>query len=470
MKNRVSLKNIIILLVVVLTTLASLFVYRKYEEKKMKTEFMEQLAITQYDSVFFSMYSLENYSSEDFTTYLGTSPILSPFCIKKLSDISDFLDTAFESSNNIRTVYLGIDAEALWRSCQKDNNIVTSNLSQELLSYIANNPDITFEIVLSYPSLDYWTSFSTKKLDSLVETINTLVTMATPFQNVFISFPCAEEWLIANPGNYVTSTETNAFVSQRIMLLTFDHQMLVNQNNIPDVLSKFKSLILSSQNSKTEMPDLSDWHIVFFGDSIFGNYTDSLAIPGVVNGFTGATVHNYGIGGDSSLQFSGTLDAFLNHTAATTDTNMSFPYDEINSTENELCFILHYGLNDYYSGVALDDVENPYNLNTYGGSLRTGIKRLRDAYPNARIIIMTPPFTSYFDFGKEKNSSVGEPLYKYVDTGIAIAKEMNILYLDSYYSLGMNENNYYEYLVDGCHYNEYGRYLTGIRLTSFFHE
>ena len=36
--------------------------------------------------------------------------------------------------------------------------------------------------------------------------------------------------------------------------------------------------------------DLSDYNIVFFGDSVFGNYQDFASIPGVIGALTKASV------------------------------------------------------------------------------------------------------------------------------------------------------------------------------------
>ena len=65
-------------------------------------------------------------------------------------------------------------------------------------------------------------------------------------------------------------------------------------------------------------PDLSDHCLVFFGDSVIGNYTDSASIPGVVAGLTGAAVYNCGYGGNSAalgeertISLPGIVDAFF---------------------------------------------------------------------------------------------------------------------------------------------------------------
>lgn len=60
-----------------------------------------------------------------------------------------------------------------------------------------------------------------------------------------------------------------------------------------------------------------------------------------------------------------------------------------------LCFVINYGLNDYFSGYAVDDPEDPYDTVTYCGALRTGIRSLQEAYPDALILLAAPNYITF---------------------------------------------------------------------------
>jgi len=47
---------------------------------------------------------------------------------------------------------------------------------------------------------------------------------------------------------------------------------------------------------------------------------------------------------------------------------------------------------------------------------------------------------------------------------LAVAASLKLPALDNYTGLGINESNVADYLEDGCHYNEEGRYLIAEKL------
>ena len=136
-------------------------------------------------------------------------------------------------------------------------------------------------------------------------------------------------------------------------------------------------------NAPASYSDLSDYNIVFFGDSVFGNYQDFASIPGVIGALTKASVHNRAFGGSSATQltpddksFPSAVQRFLSEDTA-----------EI-SGEKKLCFVINYGLNDYFTG---------YTVEQYRDGLQAGVQSLQDAYPDAEILIASSNFITAFD-------------------------------------------------------------------------
>lgn len=457
-------RRILIAIIGILILAGMCLLFRFHKQNEVKKDFLQKLSAETYDSIFLAQYTLENYSVEDFETFRGVSPIIATYEMKELSEISNCLKVAFESDNVIEHVYLGLDPEVMWKNSGENTEEWLMAVGQELCTIFVKYPDVTFEILLYYPELSHWTQMSNEKLTVSGSNIITLVTALSPFSNVEIFFPGKEEWLIANPGNYCDGVITSE-VSQKLVRYVFcDKGSKLELDEVQEELGNFTNYIVLQTAIPEEYPDLSDWNIVFLGDSIIGNYKGSLSIPGVVNGLSNAKVYNYGVGGTPANYLLTRVKAFVDQSIGETRDKGEFPYNDLDTESGKLCFVIHYGLNDYFGGAPVDNLLDSYDTNTYAGCLRSGIKQLQKNYPNAKIILMPPPFTITFSNGTEIMSANGGVLTDYVDAAISVADEMNVICLESYYALGMNEDNEHIYLADGCHYNEYGRFLTGSRI------
>lgn len=452
---------------------AYLHIYQEKKNMEAKQQYLDRLSVEFYDSVFFSMYPIDNYSEEDFFTYRGLTTPISSYVFSDLAEIPEFLDTALISDNNLSTVYLGLDPYAIWTTSKENQNNWDADLSQYLISYIDAYPEITFEVLLPYPSMEYWTDAKEEKVNTILTTYRTLVCSLAPYSNVYTFFVGGEHWLIANSGNYEGDFNTNYNVSKHLMLTTFcDGNLRITDIDADIVFDNFKTMIQEEKNSPATYPDLSKWQIVFFGDSVIGNYKGSASVPGVVNGLSDASAYNFAIGGTSATQFNESnntfipvVNQFLSGELTVTQDDTTFHGDR--DSDDRLCFVIHYGLNDYFTGQQITNPDDLYDENTYTGALRTGIRQLQDAYPDATILLLTPPFCSYFSNGTEINSNAGGTLTDYVDAVIRVATEMNVDYLDNYTGLGINADNHTDYLADGCHLNETGRFLAATHIIDF---
>ena len=64
-----------------------------------------------------------------------------------------------------------------------------------------------------------------------------------------------------------------------------------------DIWTSFRKLIESEKSMPGVYPDLSKWHMVFFGDSVLANYSGSSSIPGCMAGVSHISFDNYAVGG-----------------------------------------------------------------------------------------------------------------------------------------------------------------------------
>lgn len=435
-----------------------LFFWRFPAEQR--TDF-KRLATESYDSVFLSMYPIDNYKEEDFVYWRAMDTVITSYEIPDQITLEAYLGQIIESGNPVHTVYLGVFPEKL--------------SGEDLATCLSSYPDIQFHVVFPHPSIDYWVKMPEKACTQLLEKYKAFIPPLLKQPNILSYFFTDSKWLIANPANYENTFTTVDEISLTIMLhLDYGSTYWINPNYGIGPILTLEELIAEEKKSTVNYPDLSGKSIVFFGDSVIGNYIGNTSIAGVTSALTGAITYNLGFGGTPAASsgtnycLSSIVDAYLakNPSLLPEDSQAhiglkQYLADEVDSP---YCFYINYGLNDYFNGdpIASDD---PYDTSTFEGAFRYSIRALRQAYPSARIIIATPNFTSYFNYGLDAMSEHGHILEDYVDALITVAKESNVELLDNYNELGINANNHVSFLGDGCHPNENGSFLIGQRIS-----
>lgn len=436
------------------------FMSRPSKEKSADLKLLSQ---TRYDSAFLSMFPIDNFEEDDYAYYRAMTLVKTSYNIPDYKTLNTYMKRIAKSGNTVHTIYLGVRPDKL--------------SSEKLLPLLQKYPNVTWEIILAYPSLDYWKLLSEEDAVSLLQDYRDfscgLTASALPNTHLY-SF-CAAQWLISNPSNYTEEFLTTQDISRTVMLhADTGHDYLLTAENITDTFDSLTQLVASRRASPAVYPDLSRWDIVFFGDSVIGNYNDSTSIPGVLAALTNANVYNCGWGGTSASYNKETAESasLTEMTAAfiRRDTD-DFPVDsqacaglnsyyQSGSPDRQLCFVLHYGLNDYYTGAPVA-TQDPYDINSFEGALRAAVNQLKKAYPDACILLSSPNFTSYFSNGTQKQSETGGIATDYVNAVLEIAAENHCLVLDNYTETGINAENHSVYLGDGCHPNERGRFIIG---------
>lgn len=466
-----------LIIVLLIITVVSVPIFRSYDYNKQKKSDLAQLSTAEYNSIFCSMYSIENFAQEDFITYRGVNTLKLPTVLRSTGDMGEYLTAAFDSGNSVEIVYLGLDPAQIWSSVGKKIDKWNSALTEDIMAYATAHPEVTFEILLPAPSLNYWTEKSIAETEEILTTYQSLISTLDPYSNISTYFMGGEHWLIANPDNYTAALTTNPLISQKIFLFTFcDHEYQINAANVTEQLDALKALIAREKETPTSYPDLSGWDVVFFGDSIIGNYTGSYSVPGVVTGLSDAHTYNCAQGGipasedaNSLLSFPSSVDYFMEQDSSAILVDGPFPssledYVQEDHDQRKLCFVLNFGLNDYFGGHPVANAKDPFDTATYAGALREGIHKLQTAYPEAKIVLMTPNFVSIFNNGTDTMSENGSILTEYVDAAVEVANDMNVICLNNYTDLGINESNASSLLADGVHLNETGRFRLAERI------
>lgn len=415
----------------------------------------QRISYEVYDAVFLSMFPIGNYKEADFSYYRGLTVLKTDNILQDSSDLERYFNRIVETDNPVSTAYLGICPE-------KVTAVEIAELAQQY-------PSINFEILLFAPSAAYWQKLSEEEYYKNMNAYQEFLTDAGQCSDAKFFFLSAESWLISNPANYIDDISLNEDITLNILKQTFcDRLYQITADNSNELVQKMNREITIAREYATAYPDLSQYEIIFWGDSVIGNYTDSTSVPGVVNGLTGATVYNCGYSGNSAamapnliISLTGIVDAFFAHNLSVIPEGEQIYqgfdayFSNVHDTQKQ-CYVINYGLNDYFGGFPISS-DDPFDITTYAGALRTAVKAIRENSPKSQIILCTPTYTAYAQDESDEPADVH--LQDYVDAIIALGDELNVDVLDNYYTLGINFSNHEEYLLDMVHPNEKGRFL-----------
>lgn len=232
------------------------------------------------------------------------------------------------------------------------------------------------------------------------------------------------------------------------------------------------------------------YDVVFLGDSVYGLCRDETSIAAKLQDKTGLKCYNGGLGGTvlgradeerrlgytkDSISAAGLVRSFavkdfgVQRTVHIRESATDYFEDtlgdlgQIDFTQVKILFI-GSGLNDYHSGNPIEstaDPYNPYDEYTYCGAIRSIVKELREAYPDLRIIFITPPYTWYTipELTCEEYDLGGGVLEDYVNAEIGLCQALDVEVIDIYHDYYPHEtwDDLYLYTDDGLHPNEAGR-------------
>lgn len=235
------------------------------------------------------------------------------------------------------------------------------------------------------------------------------------------------------------------------------------------------------------------YDIVFLGDSIFGNTQDETSVPALVGAALEMSAFNGGLGGTTAgcLPEHAREDVIANSASlfylarAFSENNFSVilsaqpVHDEGNvryfedtvetmqhvDVEKARYIIIEHGLNDYFYGREIGTIEDTVPT-TFLGALRRSIGMLRDAFPEAEIVLVTPVY--YED--EERIMTTGASLAEYVLAEVALAEDMNVLCYNAYEENFITAENVDALTEDGVHLTKEGRVLLADGIVEFLTE
>lgn len=190
-----------------------------------------------------------------------------------------------------------------------------------------------------------------------------------------------------------------------------------------------------------QYPTYNDWYMI---DGFSFTYVATSLASGDFDAITQAATYYY----DESFLTTTTMLASL----------------DMNSVD-VICIM--YDGRDYINKHPCDNPNEPNDIITYTGALRTGIEAIQEAYPHIRIVVMSHTFCHTIN--EEGNYENGDrtdlgngTLSHYLQRELDVCMDYGVSFIDNFYG-SVNEDNYLEYMTDYIHFNDAGRELLADR-------
>lgn len=251
--------------------------------------------------------------------------------------------------------------------------------------------------------------------------------------------------------------------------------------------------------------EAKQYQMVFLGDSVVGNVPGGQSMTEVMEQRLGKTVFNGAFGGTSMSL----INEDLRGSKASSQWSMvelarAICYEDWGSQRASLAYAKHYqktntqmldyfpdrllelsqidfdgveilliehGTNDYGGGQILENPEDVYDVETFGGALRTILSMLQEKWPKLRIVLVTPIYCELGENGSKKcyNTDYGGGIMDaYVEKEKQIAEEFGVEIIDAYHESGIWEDTVADYLEDRLHPSEAGHSLLGNFIADYF--
>jgi len=407
------------------------------EEKALKEWDLFTLQDESFANVHLSMWNTSMLSSEWYYSYFAENIYYSKYDILTPQDLKEYFDVLSEGEVRPHTIYINLDPYTLSENYyervyyEMDAESYEEYVTESIFNFVEDNPDITFHLFLPTKSLTFWSECNESQYEAIWNNWYSFLMYLRWWPNVEVSYMGSEEWLICNDNTFVSENVQNDAVSLReyIYMYAFDKYRIT-----PPELEQKKEIIRGLTDKKQageyNYTDISSKEIVFYGDSVFAYYSpESISIAEQVQGMTGKECYDFSVGGTTASKYldNSFTDAINSHS----DCHFDNP-----------CFVVMYGFNDYFEGLSVSDFEL---------GLTQGIDSIKTNYPNSKILVISPYFSTIGNGGTDKNGECGGTLDEYRIAAKQICNKCEIDYLNLDEKFDLNFENESEYLIDGVH-------------------
>lgn len=368
-------------------------------------------------------------------------------------------------SENAKRIIWGIDP-LLIREKTGSDKAYKSFIKKYIVSAVKKHPEIDFRLVFPPHSLKYYSRYSDEDISNMSDYYGLLEDLLSDYANVQWDFPGNTEWIYENP--YLFDGENEALKEINFNNYSghlFADCFLISGNDVEKNAILLSERILEYRNTPVKSPDLNDANIVIFGDSIFAYRSDDTSIGKIIENFSGADVLSYAVSGSSAaISSKGTSSLAVESSKIAT---REYEVSGFDSPDEDLIFIIEFGINDYMQGSPIDDPTDPYNASTYKGSIRNTIELIKNTRPESKIIIMSPGYIFVNNNGNDRMQENSPVLSDYREAAKELSSEYGTYIFDLTAIKNIPRESYNDYLEDGVHYGELGRLYIGKELIEF---
>jgi NAD(P)H-hydrate epimerase len=476
--HKVLLTMVLMMLCILTGTFAGCKKTQNFDPVK-ETELSTITKATGYEAIFLSMYGISGYTDKKFISDRGLNTYIAyDYHPQDDGDLESAL--AYIDKNHggeiYKELFVGIDPVSIDLSAKK------KTFAEQLTSHHFEHYSI---FLPAYP-MEYWTALTEEDRQNIYRKYTDLVAEFDGCENVDVYYYGNQAWIVNNPAAFQNGGyELTECAAERMFLYTICSALYkVDANSIEAELKTMEELVQNAADVKAnyEEKELAGQTFIFLGDSIFGLYEAPHSIPGVFEDYSGAKSYNCGIGGmcmaakGANTKFETLLSDMLNpENRSFSDESLDYfaqfsaegNWDHFRyakefllklnteSGNGEYSLVMEFGLNDYFTGIPVNDFRSSYEESIEKIVAQTGNDvRFRKMYLFVPGYIDAPEMQN----GDLPMSDQGGTLEEYREAVVEIAKKYNFTVIDLRDVPGMEQENVSKYLLDGVHYNEAGRY------------
>ncbi len=410
-----------------------------------------------------------------FTMFFGYDPVNVPEPIHSIRMMEKYVSLTLgecEDPTFPSYVVLGIDPYAAFLQSCSNRNLFQDNLS--FVTELANaHPDSRFGIILPEDSAFKWNSLSYEARTDARLSYILLVRQFAESSNIRVFYYPIEEWVLysdcirtGGPDSPIKEGIYDHLLAEN--LASESAGFLLTKENVNDVMDSVIERAAEIDSVYSSYADLTGKKVMFLGDSIFGNFRDESSVSSFFRDMTGAVTYNLGQGGMCAVNIANPneplgmafihLTGYLDRTAFDSAFSSYYSYGDFglataalaDSQGEDSIFVVEYGLNDYFSGIPVEDYRNAMNRI---------VSELKSAYPASRILVLSPGYIAMYDNGDMPLNEESGQLSEYRVAAYEVAMENGAEFLSQTDDFGFVQEETGIYLLpDLVHYNEIGRY------------
>lgn len=403
----------------------------------------------EYGGIMLGMTGISEWSEDVPKFFLGLDVLKNRAVINSPEEFVKLWDEAMNSGNEISFACIVLDPEKIYSDGEDMLN---------LCGIIEAHPEMQFRIFMPNYSSDYWYSKSDEEFDLLISEYDDTMTKLIAYTNVTLACYTGEDWIVESEGGFCDKEtgDLRGAIADKLFLYTYMDNWIVHFSNKDTWIEKIKNNCREqktvSEDSSPSDEFMSDYDVIFLGDSIFALSDGPYSTASVIGEMTGAKTYNCSKGGaraacDEEMYAMSTLvDHFIEGTATgfeeweVFDANVT-EYGKKGHRDRKTVIVLNSCINDYIS--ASDMLE-------YEDAFATCYDKLYDAFPDAKLVFVAPYYIQLGDNGNVPNE-LGLTMGQYAEAAMEVAENYGVYCLDLSGSGKFGESNAAFVLEDGTH-------------------